>query len=240
MKTITISFLLSFALLCPYDSFAQPVDSTEEPEPPLMEAGKETGGWGNVEMGGQGEVEKKKSPMDGLTLLMGVLSPVHAEMKDMYGSAFTLSGRYCLSMGGSTDILTSIGFVQKTGDPYYDDLTFSPGESSTLRVIPLEISIRRRMVFMRSPSGLVSRGLYAGAGINYIRATEEIPGILSARGGDFGAQIFAGPQMFFTDNLAFEGEMKLLMSEVDMKYEDNRYSITLSGLVIRVGLSWYY
>ena len=93
---------------------------------------------------------------------------------------------------------------------------------------------------MKGPSGLISRGFYAGAGINYIRAVEKIPGLLSAEGGDFGIQIFAGPQMFFTDNLAFEGEAKLLINNVDMKYEDDRYSINLSGLVVRAALAWYY
>jgi len=53
-------------------------------------------------------------------------------------------------------------------------------------------------------------------------------------------QIFAGPQIFLRDNVAFEGEAKLLLNQVNMKSNDIRYSITLSGLVIRVGLSWYY
>ena len=227
-RTVTI-FLLSFALLS-YSSFARCANFGEELESSLMEE--------EVEV--QLEFGKTRAPMDGLTLLMGVFSPLHDEIKDMYGSGFTLSGRYCLNMSGSTDVLASIGFMQNGGDPYYNVSTFSSSEPSTLSIIPLEVSVRRRIVLTRSPSGLVLRGLYAGVGINYIRATEEVPQILSASGGDFGMQIFAGPHVFFTDNIAFEGEVKLLMNEVDMKYEDNRYSLTLTGLVIRAALSWYY
>jgi len=240
MKRIAITFLLSLVLLYSQGSFAQPVDSAEEPKPPPMEEKKPV-----LERSEGAEVSaletgKAWAPKDGLTLLMGVFSPLHDEMKDIYGGAFTLSGRYCLNMSSSTDLLASVGFMQKSGDPYYDIPTFSSDGSSAIRIIPLEVSVRRRIALMKSPSGLVHRGFYGGFGINYIRATEEIPGHTSASGGDFGMQIFAGPQMFFTKNVAFEGEVKLLMNEVDMKYEDNRYSLTLSGLVIRAALSWYH
>ena len=240
MKRITIIFLLFFVLLYSYSSFAQSVSSAEEPKPPPME--EEKPGLERIEEAEVSalEVEKTRAPMDGLTLLMGVFSPLHDEMKDIYGGAFTLSGQYCLSMSRSTDLLASIGLMRKSGDPYYDVPTFSSDNSSTIRIVPLEISVRRRITLMKSPSGLMHRGFYAGVGVNYIRAKEEIPRLLSASGGDFGMQIFAGPQIFFTENVAFEGEVKLLMNEVDMKYEDNRYSITLSGLIIRVALSWYH
>ena len=221
MKKTTITFLLFFALLTLYASVAYSMSSEDEAE-------------------AQSAVSNTKLTMDGLAILMGVFSPINDEMKNIYGSAFTLGGQYCINMSRSTDILTSIGFAQKTGDPYYDDPTFSSSESSELRIVPLEVSIRQRITLMKNPSGLVHRGLYAGIGLNYIWATEEIPGLLSSKGGDFGMQVFAGPQIFFTKNVAFEGEVKLLMNDVDMKYEDERYSITLSGLVIRVGLSWYY
>jgi hypothetical protein len=178
--------------------------------------------------------------MDGLMLLMGVYSPVDEEMKGIYGEMFSLSGQYSLNMGWDTDLMASIGFMRKNGNPYYNVPTFSSGISSTIKIIPMELSIRRRVVFMRNPSGSASRGFYAGAGVNYIRASEEIPDFLSAKGGDFGTQIFAGPQIFFTRNFVFEGEVKFLMNDVDMKHEDNRYSITLSGLIIRAALSWYY
>ena len=259
MKRIAIAFLLSFALLYSHSSFAQSADSAEEPKTPLVEV-KAAEAQPAVEKTKpkvvetmpvvektkptvekiQPVVEKTNPTMDGLALLMGVYSPLQDEMKGIYGGAFALSGQYCLNMSKSVDLLASIGFIQKTGNPYYDVPTFSSGSSSEIRIIPMEVSIRRRIVFMKSPSGLVSRGLYVGAGINYVRASEEIPEIMSSSGGDFGMQIFAGPQMFITKNLAFEGEVKLMMNEVDMKHEDERYSITLSGLVIRAALSWYY
>jgi hypothetical protein len=234
MKKTTIIFLLLF--LCSYSFFAQPVDSAEKAETPQEEKG--IGATFSPWMD-EGDIER---PMDGITLFMGVYSPFDDEMKGIYGSAFSLSGQYCLNMSRSIDLLTSIGFVTKGGDPYYDIPTFSTSsdESSSLRIIPLEISMRYRMALMKNPYGSLSRGLYAGAGINYIWAKEEIPGTPSASGGDFGAQIFAGPQIFINRNLAFEGEVKLLLNSVDMKYEEKRYSLTLSGLLIRAGLSWYY
>ena len=229
MKITAITFLL-FSL-CFYNSFAQPVDSAEKEDEGM---GATFSSWLDEEEMGQ--------PMDGISLLMGIYSPFDDEMKGIYGSAFSLSGQYCLNMSRSIDLLGSIGLVTKGGDPYYDVPTFSTSsdDSSSLRIIPLEISIRNRVALMKSPYGSLSRGLYAGAGINYIWAKEEIPGAPSASGGDFGAQIFAGPQIFINRNLAFEGEVKLLLNSVDMKYEERRYSLTLSGLLIRAGLSWYY
>ncbi len=234
MKIITITFFLLFLCFC--SSFAQTVDSAEEAEPSQEE--EATGATFSPWM----DEEEMERPMDGISLLMGVYSPFDDEMKGIYGSAFSLSCQYCLNMSRSIDLLGAIGFVTKGGDPYYDVPTFSTSsdESSSIRIIPLEISIRNRVALMKSPYGSLSRGLYAGAGINYIWAKEEIPGAPSASGGDFGAQIFAGPQIFINRNLAFEGEVKLLLNSVDMKYEERRYSLTLSGLLIRAGLSWYY
>ncbi len=229
MKITAITFLLFF--LCFYSSSAQSVDSAE----------KEDEGMGAT-FSPWMEEEEMERPMDGISLLMGVYSPFDDEMKGIYGSAFSLSGQYCLNMSRSIDLLGAIGFVKKGGDPYYDIPTFSASsdESSSIRIIPLEISIRHRVALMKNPYGSLSRGLHAGAGINYIWAKEEIPGTPSASGGDFGVQIFAGPQIFINKNLAFEGEVKLLLNSVDMKYEEKRYSLTLSGLLIRAGLSWYY
>ena len=221
-RTITI-YLLSFALLFLFVSFSQAVEpvTAEKMEPHKASTGS-------------------RPTTDGFSLLMGVYSPLHDEMKGIYGGMFSISGQYCLNMSKSIDILTSIGLMQRSGNPYYDVPTFVSGQDSKIRIIPLELSIRRRIAFMRSPAGFVTRGLYVGTGINYVMAKEEIPDMLDASGGDFGVQVFAGPQMFFTENLAFEGEVKLLLNEVDMKHEDERYSVTLSGLVIRAALSWYY
>ena len=223
MKGIAIAFLLCLALSYSYSSFAQSVESTPKPEAGMPAALTET-----------------RSTIDGLSLLMGVYSPIDEEMKGVYGGMFSLSAQYNLNMGGPTDLLASIGLMKKSGNPYYNIPTFSSGKSSTIQLIPMELSIRRRVVFMRRPSGLVSRGFYGGVGVNYIRVSEDIPRFLSANGGDFGLQVFAGPQIFFTENFVFEGEVKFLMNDVTMKHEDSKYSITLSGLVIRAALSWYY
>ena len=67
-----------------------------------------------------------------------------------------------------------------------------------------------------------------------------------AKGGDFGLQIFVGPQIFFRDHFAFEGELKLIMNNVNMEYQEesyiqNRdYIANLYGITIRLALSWYY
>jgi len=173
---------------------------------------------------------------DGAGVMMGVYSPFNSEMKGIYGGAFIISGQYCLNMSRSIDLLTSIGFIRKEGDPYYKDSTFSSGDHSNINIIPIELSIRRRFILMKEPA----RGLFIGAGINYIRATEKIPDIVSSSGGDFGTHIFAGPQVFLRDNVAFEGEVKLIMNEIDMKDGSLRYPLTLSGLTIKAGFSWYY
>ena len=248
MRRLTVICLLCFALLYSHNSFGQPPDSaeklkpppvdneTEEPKPPpAREAAAEP----------PTRYESMGSPMDGLTLLMGVYSPFHDEMKGIYGSAFSFGLQYCLNMSRSVDLLASVGYMKKGGDPYYDEPTFSvpsssSGKSPSIRIIPLEISIRQRIALMKDQSGSTSRGLYAGAGINYIRAKEESPEIPAATGGDFGAHIFAGPQIFFTDSIAFEGEVKLMLNNVDLEYEEKRYCVTLSGLFIRAGISWYY
>jgi len=245
MKSTLYLFLMLFFVLYSFSSFAQTPVTAEEPKPPLIEG----------EMGEpkplpvESELTRTAIPMDnnstrltmdGLAILIGVYSPFHDEMKGIYGGALMLSGQYCLNMSKSIDILASVGYMQKSGDAYYDVPTFSSEESSKIRIIPMELSLRHRVVFMRNPAGIASRGLFSGFGINYIRAKEEITDMIEATGGDFGVQIFAGPQIFLAENLSLEGEVKLLLNEVDMKHQDDRYSITLSGLVIRAALSWYY
>ena len=220
MKRISIAFLLCFALLYPYSSFAQTTDSITELAEPTP-AGT-------------------RPIMDALSLLVGVYSPLDEEMKGIYGSMFSWSVQYNLNMGGQTDILASVGLMRDSGNPYYDVPTFSSGKSSTIQLIPMELSIKRRMVFLKDTSGLASRGLYMGAGINYIRASEKISEFLSASGGNFGLQIFAGPRINLTENFVFDGEVKFLMNAVDMRHEGDRYTVNLSGLVIRAALSWYY
>lgn len=177
-----------------------------------------------------------KHPTDGVAIMMGTYSPFHSEMKGIYGSAFTLNGQYYLNMSRTIDLIGSIGYTHKVGNPYYKELTFTSGENSTINIVPIEVSIRNRFVFMKEPA----RGLFVGLGMNYIRVTEKVPDIVSSSGGDFGFHLFIGPQIFLRDGIAFEGEIKLLMNEVDMKDGSLRYPISLSGLTIKAGLSWYY
>ena len=232
MKWLAFAFLAFLFLLCPFLSSAQAQDSQVEHDPGATVMGQ----YGLfAPVGGNGS-----SPLDGFTLMTGVFYPLNASMKDMYGGAFTIGGRYCFNMSRSVDLLGSISFVRNGGDPYYDEPTFTTGASSTLQFVPIEASMRERIVLMRNSEGLVTRGIYVGAGVNYVRAKEEIPDILSTKGGDFGIQLFVGPQVFFTENLALEVEMKVFINNVHMRDERNQYDISLSGLVVRAGISWYY
>jgi len=177
---------------------------------------------------------------DGFAILMGVYSPFDEEMKGIYGSLFSLGAQYCLNMSRSIDILASAGFAHKKGNPFYDDLTFTSDNISSITFFPMELSIRKRFIFMKNPTKGLSRGLYIGTGINYILAYEKINDKKSTNGNDFGTHVFAGPQIFLSDNLAFEGDVKILFNNIDMKRGSTRYSITFSGLVIKAGLAWYY
>ena len=186
---------------------------------------------------GQSEIVQTS---DGFAILMGVYSPFDTEMKGIYGSAFSLGAQYYLNMSRSIDLLASVSFAHKKGNPFYDDLTFTSDNISSITFFPIELSIRKRFIFMKNPTKGLSRGLYLGTGINYIHASEKIKDEKSTRGGDFGTHIFAGPQIFLNDNLAFEGEVKVLLNNVDMKRGSTRYPITFSGLTIKAGLAWYY
>jgi hypothetical protein len=186
---------------------------------------------------GQSEIVQTS---DGFAILMGVYSPFDTEMKGIYGGAFSLGAQYYLNMSRSIDLLASVGFAHKKGNPFYDDLTFASDNISSITFFPIELSIRKRFIFMKNPNKGLSRGLYIGTGINYIRASEKINDEKSANGGDFGTHVFAGPQIFLNDNLAFEGEVKILLNNVDMKQGSMRYPVTFSGLTIKAGLAWYY
>jgi len=238
MRIIAAIFALCFVSLLIYSSFSPACSSVSSVSPPADTKKPQEKAEARQEP--KKEIEKPEPPADGLSGLISIFSPLHGGMKNIYGNGLIMGGQYCLNISKTVDFLISIGFMSKSGDPYYDDLTFTSEESSTLLLTPLEFSVRRRIALMKSPSRLLSRGLYAGAGINYIMASEKIPGILSAKGSGFGTHVFAGPQIFFRENAAFEGEVKLLMNEVDMKYDGNRYSIALSGVVIKAGVSWYY
>lgn len=182
------------------------------------------------------EVVRIGNSADGVGITMGVYSPFHDEMKGIYGGAFTINGQYSLNMSSTIDLLASVGLTRKEGNPYYDDPSFASGDRSSLRIIPIELSLRKRFSLMKYPP----RGMFIGAGINYIVASEKMPNVMSSKGGDFGSHIFVGPQIFLRDGLAFEGEIKLLVNEVDMKSRNDRYPITFSGLTIKAGLMWYY
>lgn len=188
----------------------------------------------------------KKNNMDGITLLTGVYMPFHNATKGIYGNSLVTGIQHSLNMGRSIDIMSSISFTRDRGNPYYDVSTFSSDNSSVIRFIPIEVSVRRRIGLVKDSSGFASRGIYSGIGINYIIAREEIPDILIAKGGDFGLQIFAGPQVFFKDRFVFEGEVKFIMNNVNMKYQkesyvqDKDYMLNLYGIVIKLALSWYY
>ncbi|MBM3212388.1 hypothetical protein FJZ33_09215 [Candidatus Poribacteria bacterium] len=183
---------------------------------------------------------KSEFTMDGIMLNLGVYRPFHSEMKNIYGTGFTMGIQHCLNMTKSMDIVTSIGLIRKSGNPYYDVSTFLSERNSEIQIIPIEIGLRRRMVIMRNSKGFASRGIYGGAGINYIRAREEVPDILVAKGGDFGLQVFAGPQVLINNNLAFEGEIKMIMNSVNMKYRDKKYNLNLYGFIIKAIFAWYY
>jgi len=182
------------------------------------------------------EIVRIGSSADGIGIIMGVYSPFHKEMEGIYGKSFILNVQHSLNMSPTIDIISSIGYMRKEGNPYYDDPSFVSGNRSKISIIPMEISIRKKYSLMKSPP----RGLFIGTGINYIRASEKIPDVISTSGGNFGTHLFIGPQIFLRDGLAFEGEIKLLMNEVDMKSGNIRYPITLSGLSIKAGIMWYY
>jgi hypothetical protein len=182
------------------------------------------------------EIVRVDNSGDGIGIKLGVYSPFHEEMKGIYGGAFAIDTQYSLNMSPTMDILASVGLIRKEGNPYYNDPSFTSGDRSNISIIPIEVSLRKRFNLMKYPP----RGIFIGAGINYIRVTEKMPDIISASGGDFGSHLFVGPQIFLRDGLAFEGEVKLLINELDLKSGNLRYPVTLSGLIIKAGLMWYY
>ena len=182
------------------------------------------------------EIVRVDNSGDGVGIRLGVYSPFHEEMKGIYGGAFAFDAQYSLNMSLTTDLLASVGLIRKEGNPYYGDPSFTSGDRSKISIIPIEVSLRKRFSLMKYPP----RGMFIGAGINYIRVAEKMTDIVSATGGDFGTHIFVGPQIFLRDGLAFEGEVKLLINEVDLKSGNIRYPVTLSGLIIKAGLMWYY
>lgn len=229
MKKLFIFLLLSFAFLFLQESIAQSPNSID-----------------TVKAQSAKSDLAPKLTMDGVTLFTGVYLPFHDETKGIYGNSFITGIQYALNMGRSIDIMASVGLALDSGNPYYDVSTFSSSKSSKISFVPMEISLRKRIALIKNSMGLSYRGLYGGIGINYINVKEEIPDFLLAKGGDFGLQIFAGPQIFFKDRFAFEGEVKLVMNNVGMKYQDESdiqdkdYIINLYGVAIRLALSWYY
>ncbi len=217
-----MKLISTFLILCCVLIFALATDALSEDNSSKDESSVEI-----VRVGNSG---------DGIGVMFGVYSPFHEEMKGVYGGSFAMSAQYSLNMSVTTDLLLSVGLIRKEGNPYYGDPSFTSGDQSKISIVPIEMNVRKRFSLMKYPP----RGMFIGAGLNYVRAAEKMPDIVSSSGGDFGTHIFAGPQIFIRDGLALEGEVKLMINEVNLKSGNMRYPVTLSGLIIKAGLMWYY
>lgn len=105
--------------------------------------------------------------------------------RDVYGEIFSLSGQYSLNVGGTRDFLASISLMGKNENPYYNTPTSFSGKSPTIRIIPMELSIRRHKVFIGNSFGSTFQKLHAEARANYTKT-----------------QIFAGPLGAYLDNMS--------------------------------------
>ena len=100
--------------------------------------------------------------------------------------------QYKLAVSTHTGLASSIGVLQKQGDPYNDNTFIGTDSSSSVTFVPAEISYVINLISNLPETERRIHSLYIGVGVNHIWTRERAPGSPLAKGNAFGNQLLAG------------------------------------------------
>ena len=178
---------------------------------------------------------------EGFGLYGGFHSPSEASTDSIYGSGSMFGLQYKLAVSSHTGLATSIGVVQKQGDPYNDNTFIGTDSSSRLTFVPVEISYIINLISNLPEAARRIHSLYIGVGVNHIWTREQAPGSPLANGAAFGSQVLAGATFPVSKDFTLGLEFKYLRNRPLMKLDSGRnYRVQLDGTQAQMRLMWHF
>ena len=178
---------------------------------------------------------------EGLGLHGGFHSPSEESTDDIYGSGLMFGLQYKLAISARTGLATSVGVLQKKGNPYNDETFIGTDPSSSLTFIPVEVNYIISLISNRPETAQRINSLYVGVGVNHVWTRERAPGSPLAKGNAFGSQLLTGTTFSISKNFDLGLELKYLINRPLMKLDTGRtYDVELNGAQAQMTFVWHF
>ena len=178
---------------------------------------------------------------EGFGLYGGFHSPSEASTDGIYGSGPMFGLQYKLAVSTHTGLASSIGVLQKQGDPYNDNTFIGTDPSSSVTFVPAEISYIINLISNLPETERRIHSLYIGVGVNHIWTRERTPGSPLAKGNAFGNQLLAGTTFSISKDFVLGLEFKYLRNRPLMKLDSGRtYRVQLDGTQAQMTFMWHF
>jgi len=149
--------------------------------------------------------------------------------------------QYKLAVSTHTGLASSIGVLQKQGDPYNDNTFMGTDPSSSVTFVPAEISYIINLISNLPETERRIHSLYIGVGVNHIWTRERAPGSSLAKGNAFGNQLLAGTTFSISKGFVLGLEFKYLRNRPLMKLDSGRtYRVQLDGTQAQMTFMWHF
>ena len=178
---------------------------------------------------------------EGFGLYGGFHSPSEASTDGIYGSGPMFGVQYKLAVSTHTGLASSIGVLQKQGDPYNDNTFIGTDPSSSVTFVPAEISYIINLISNLPETERRIHSLYIGVGVNHIWTRERAPGSPLAKGNAFGNQLLAGTTFSISKGFVLGLEFKYLRNRPLMKLDSGHtYRVQLDGTQAQMTFMWHF
>ena len=178
---------------------------------------------------------------EGFGLYGGFHSPSEASTDGIYGSGAMFGMQYKLAVSTHTGLASSIGVLQKQGDPYNDNTFIGTDPSSSVTFVPAEISYIINLISNLPETERRIHSLYIGVGVNHVWTRERAPGSSLAKGNTFGNQLLAGTTFSISKGFVLGLEFKYLRNRPLMKLDSGRtYRVQLDGTQAQMTFMWHF
>lgn len=178
---------------------------------------------------------------EGFGLYGGFHSPSESSTDSIYRSVPMFGAQYKLAVSTHTGLVSSIGILQKKGDPYNDDTFIGTDSSASLTFVPAEVSYIINLISNLPETERRIHSLYIGIGVNHIWARERAPGSPLAKGNAFGSQFLAGTTFSISKAFVLGLEFKYLRNRPLMKLDSGRtYRVQLDGTQAQLKFVWHF
>ena len=178
---------------------------------------------------------------EGFGLYGGFHRSSEASTDSIYGSVPMFGVQYKLPVSSHTGLATSIGVLQKKGDPYNDNTFVDTDSSSSVTFVPAEINYIINLISNLPETERRIHSLYIGVGVNHIWTRERAPGSSLAKGAAFGSQLLTGTTFSISKAFVLGLEFKYLRNRPLMKLDSGRtYRVQLDGTQAQMTFMWHF